>query len=54
MDLFLGVDVGTLESKGVLVDGQGTIHAQAVRLHEMIVPALVGRSIARSRIGGVT
>ena len=34
----LGVDIGTFESKGVLVDGQGHIVAQAARGHEMIVP----------------
>lgn len=34
----LGVDIGTFESKGVLVDHHGTIVAQAARGHEMIVP----------------
>ena len=34
----LGVDIGTFESKGVLVDFSGRIVAQAVRAHEMIVP----------------
>ena len=34
----LGVDIGTFESKGVLVDFAGRIVAQAVRGHEMIVP----------------
>ena len=34
----LGVDIGTFESKGVLVDGRGHIVAQAARGHEMIVP----------------
>ena len=34
----LGVDIGTFESKGVLVDFQGQIVAQASRPHEMIVP----------------
>jgi xylulokinase len=34
----LGVDIGTFESKGVLVDGAGRIVAQAARAHEMIVP----------------
>jgi xylulokinase len=34
----LGVDIGTFESKGVLVDHQGRIVAQAARGHEMIVP----------------
>ncbi len=35
---FIGVDVGTFESKGVVVDGQGTIVAQAASPHKMIVP----------------
>ncbi len=38
MTYFLGVDVGTFESKGVLVDATGTIVAQAVSPHKMIVP----------------
>lgn len=36
--LFLGVDIGTFESKGVLVDSAGRIHAQAARAHKMQVP----------------
>lgn len=38
MDLTLGIDIGTFESKGVLVDASGRIIAQAARAHEMIVP----------------
>lgn len=34
----LGVDIGTFESKGVLVDFAGRIVAQAARAHDMIVP----------------
>ncbi|MFQ5624875.1 MAG: FGGY family carbohydrate kinase, partial [Paracoccaceae bacterium] len=34
----LGIDIGTFESKGVLVDGDGNIHASAARPHKMIVP----------------
>jgi xylulokinase len=34
----LGIDIGTFESKGVLVDGQGRIIATASRPHKMIVP----------------
>ncbi|MDK2775469.1 MAG: carbohydrate kinase, partial [Tabrizicola sp.] len=34
----LGIDIGTFESKGVLVDHQGRITAQASRPHKMIVP----------------
>lgn len=35
---FLGVDVGTFETKGVLTDAAGRILAEARRQHEMIVP----------------
>lgn len=38
MALTLGIDIGTFESKGVLVDASGRIVAQASRPHEMIVP----------------
>ncbi len=34
----LGIDIGTFESKGVLVEGQGRITATASRPHKMIVP----------------
>ncbi|WP_425039488.1 FGGY-family carbohydrate kinase [Primorskyibacter sp. S187A] len=34
----LGIDIGTYETKGVLVDETGRIHAQAARGHEMLVP----------------
>lgn len=34
----LGIDVGTFETKGVLVDEAGAIIAQAARPHQMIVP----------------
>ena len=34
----LGIDIGTYETKGVLVDTQGVIHAQAARGHKMLVP----------------
>ena len=34
----LGIDIGTFESKGVLVDGAGRIVAQASRPHKMLVP----------------
>ncbi|MGQ0611995.1 MAG: FGGY-family carbohydrate kinase [Paracoccaceae bacterium] len=36
--LFLGVDIGTYQSKGVLVDAEGRIRAQAARDHKMQVP----------------
>ncbi|MBI1173596.1 carbohydrate kinase [bacterium] len=38
MGLTLGIDIGTFESKGVLVDQTGRIVARASRPHEMIVP----------------
>jgi xylulokinase len=38
MTVFLGVDIGTFESKGVLTDETGQILAQASRPHQMIVP----------------
>ncbi len=38
MDYTLGVDVGTYETKGVLVDAAGLIVAQAACAHQMIVP----------------
>ncbi|MGR3342838.1 MAG: FGGY-family carbohydrate kinase [Paracoccaceae bacterium] len=34
----LGIDVGTFESKGVLVDGSGRVVASSAQPHEMIVP----------------
>jgi len=34
----LGIDIGTYETKGVLVDEAGVIHAQAARGHKMLVP----------------
>ena len=35
---YLGIDIGTYESKGVLVDAAGRIVARASRPHRMIVP----------------
>jgi xylulokinase len=35
---YLGVDIGTFESKGVLVDEAGQIVASAARAHKMLVP----------------
>jgi sugar (pentulose or hexulose) kinase len=49
----LGVDIGTFESKGVLVDDGRNIVAQAARPHQMIVPqARLGRASVRRKIGG--
>ena len=38
MSYTLGVDIGTFESKGVLVDRDGSIVASAARPHDMLVP----------------
>lgn len=38
MGYTLGIDIGTFESKGVLVDHSGAVLAQAARPHKMIVP----------------
>jgi xylulokinase len=38
MSHYLGVDIGTFESKGVLVDAAGRIVATAAKPHKMIVP----------------
>jgi xylulokinase len=38
MSLFLGIDVGTYETKGVLTDAAGSIVATAAHGHEMLVP----------------
>jgi xylulokinase len=34
----LGIDIGTYETKGVLVDGEGRVVGRAARGHEMLVP----------------
>jgi xylulokinase len=38
MKYYLGIDIGTFESKGVLVDRDGAIVASAARPHRMLVP----------------
>lgn len=38
MSAFLGIDIGTFETKGVVVSGEGRILASASRPHRMIVP----------------
>lgn len=38
MGYTLGIDIGTYETKGVLVDKNGAIHARASRGHKMLVP----------------
>ncbi|MCA1655336.1 MAG: sugar kinase, partial [Pseudonocardiaceae bacterium] len=37
-ELFLGIDIGTSSSKGVLVTGRGEIVARASRAHETATP----------------
>ena len=36
--LYLGVDVGTYETKGVLVDAKGIVYSQKSIKHEMTIP----------------
>ena len=38
MTFTLGVDIGTFETKGVIVDASGEVVAQAARPHRMLVP----------------
>ncbi|HEY1887226.1 MAG TPA: FGGY-family carbohydrate kinase [Roseiarcus sp.] len=38
MNATLGIDIGTYQSKGVLVDADGRVLASAARPHELIVP----------------
>ncbi len=38
MKYYLGIDIGTFESKGILADQQGKIVASAAKPHKMLVP----------------
>lgn len=38
MRAYLGIDIGTFEAKGVLVDGDGAVLASAARPHKMLSP----------------
>lgn len=38
MSYFLGIDIGTFESKGVIVDAAGKVMATAARPHKLLVP----------------
>ena len=38
MKYYLGIDIGTFESKGVLVDAAGAVVGSASRPHKMLVP----------------
>ena len=53
MKHYLGIDIGTFESKGVLVDDDGAILATASKPHKMLVPqAGLGRAPpARGLVG---
>ena len=51
---YLGIDIGTFESKGVLVADDGAILATASKPHRMHVPQPAGRSTARAKTGGTT
>ena len=35
---YLGIDIGTYETKGVLVNIRGEVISQSAKKHEMIVP----------------
>ena len=37
-DHFLGIDIGTYESKGVITDAAGRVLAEAAHPHRMLVP----------------
>ena len=36
--LYLGIDIGTYESKGVLTDFRGAVHGQVAVKHDMLIP----------------
>ena len=38
MQYFLGIDIGTYESKGVLTDKDGFVLASATHPHKMLIP----------------
>ena len=38
MNHYLGIDIGTFETKGVIASAKGEIVASASRPHQMIVP----------------
>ncbi|MGB8313108.1 MAG: FGGY family carbohydrate kinase, partial [Aestuariivirga sp.] len=38
MTYYLGIDIGTFESKGILADQSGNIVARAAKPHKMLVP----------------
>ena len=54
MKHYLGIDIGTFESKGVIVDGTGEIVATAARPHKMLVPQPGWAEHRPKRIGGAT
>ena len=54
MKHYLGIDIGTFESKGVLVDDEGTIVATAAKPHRMLVPQPGWAEHRPARTGGTT
>ena len=38
MNYTIGIDIGTYETKGVLVDNKGVVVSEAKRKHKMLVP----------------
>ena len=54
MKHYLGVDIGTFETKGVIVSATGEIVAQAARAHKMRVPQPGWPSMMPRRTGGAT
>ena len=38
MNYTIGIDVGTYETKGVLVDNKGLVVSEARRKHKMLIP----------------
>ena len=48
----VGVDIGTFETKGVLVNELGKVEAQAHKAHKMLVHNPAGRNIGPMKTGG--
>ena len=47
---FLGIDIGTYETKGVIVSKTGEIISQAAKKHEMIVSSLLRLQLHRPNL----
>ena len=52
MKYTVGVDIGTFETKGVLVNELGKVEAQAHKAHKMLVHNPAGRNIGPMKTGG--